>query len=170
MITIRREKPEDIAQVRRINELAFEQTTEADLVDKLRQACAESISLVAEDDFVVGHILFSPVVIDAGASQLVGMALGPMAVLPERQRQGIGTRLVEHGLEIIRDRYCPFVVVVGHPEYYPRFGFERSSKYGLASEWENMPDEAFMIAVLDREAMQGVSGIVKYRQEFSEFA
>ena len=118
MITIRPEQPDDAAQVRRVNELAFEQPAEADLVERLRPACADSLSLVAEDKGVVGHIFFTPVVVESAARPVLGMGLAPMAVLPDRQRQGIGSQLVTRGLDILRERSCPFVVVVGHPESY----------------------------------------------------
>ena len=170
MITIRPEGPEDAARVRRVNELAFGQPAEADLVERLRQACTDSLSLVAEDDAVVGHILFTPVVVESAARPVLGMGLAPMAVLPDRQRQGIGSQLVRRGLDILRARSCPFVVVVGHPEYYPRFGFEPASAHGLASQWEGMPDGAFMVLVLDAHVMAGVSGVATYRREFNEVA
>jgi putative acetyltransferase len=166
-MTIRPEKPEDASQVRHVNVLAFGQPAEADLVEKLRQACTDSLSLVAEDGAVVGHILFTPVVVESAGRRVVGMGLAPMAVLPDRQRQGIGSQLVRRGLDILRERGCPFVVVVGHPEYYPRFGFERASSHGLASQWEGMPDAAFMVLILDGRAMAGVSGVAAYREEFS---
>ena len=169
MITIRTERPEDYTEVRRINELAFGRPAEADLVDKLRQACAEAVSLVAEDhDLVVGHILFTPVVVETANQRAVGMGLAPMSVLPGRQRQGIGSQIVTRGLDILRERQCPFVVVVGHPEYYPRFGFEPSSRHGLASQWEGIPDAAFMTIILDARAMAGVSGVARYRDEFND--
>lgn len=98
------------------------------------------------------------------------MGLAPTAVLPRRQRQGIGSQLVRRGLDILRERGCPFVVVVGHPEYYPRFGFEPASRHGLASQWEGVPDAAFMVLLLDVHAMAGVSGVAKYREEFNEVA
>ena len=170
MITIRPEQPDDAAQVRRVNELAFEQPAEADLVERLRQACADSLSLVAEDKGVVGHILFTPVVVESAARPVLGMGLAPMAVLPDRQRQGIGSQLVTRGLDILRERSCPFVVVVGHPEYYPRFGFEPASTHGLSSQWKGMPDAAFMVLVLNPHAMAGVSGVAKYREEFNAVA
>ncbi|MCA1562985.1 MAG: N-acetyltransferase [Acidobacteria bacterium] len=168
MITIRPEKPDDASGVRHINELAFEQPAEADLVERLRQACTDALSLVAVDDAVVGHILFTPVVIESAGRRVVGMGLAPMAVLPDRQRQGIGSQLVRRGLDVLRERGCPFVVVVGHPEYYPRFGFERASTHGLTSQWEGIPDAAFMVLVLDVHAMVGVSGVALYREEFNE--
>jgi putative acetyltransferase len=169
-VTIRPEKPEDAAQVRHVNELAFGRPAEADLVEKLRQACTDSLSLVAEDAAVVGHILFTPVVVESVGRGVRGMGLAPMAVLPDRQRQGIGSQLVRRGLDTLRVRGCPFVVVVGHPEYYPRFGFETASSYGLVSQWEGVPDAAFMVLVLDLHAMAGVSGVAKYREEFNEVA
>jgi putative acetyltransferase len=167
MAVIRPERPGDSTQIRHVNELAFGQPAEADLVDTLRTTCSEALSLVAEDGGeIVGHILFTPVVVEG---RLVsGMGLAPMAVLPDRQRQGIGSQLVKRGLDHLRERGCPFVVVVGHPEYYPRFGFEPASKHGLACQWEGMPDAAFMVLVLDEHAMEGVSGVARYRDEFNQ--
>jgi putative acetyltransferase len=169
-VTIRPEGPEDAAQVRTVNERAFGQPAEADLVDTLRQAGAVSLSLVAEDDGVVGHILFTPVVIEHTGRRVVGMGLAPMAVVPGRQRQGIGSALVRHGLDVLRARGCPFVIVVGHPEYYPRFGFERASRHGIESQWEGIPDAAFMVLILDGRVMEGVSGTAKYSDEFNHLA
>jgi putative acetyltransferase len=168
VITIRPETPADAFRVRQVNELAFGQPLEADLVDKLRQTCEDSLSLVAEDADVVGHILFTPVVIEQPSRHVVGMGLAPMAVRPDRQRQGIGGQLVRRGLDILRERRCPFVVVVGHPEYYPRFGFEPASGYCLTTQWDSVPDAAFMVVVLDGPAMAGVTGVAKYRREFDE--
>jgi putative acetyltransferase len=165
---IRPERPEDSSLIRHVNELAFGQAGEADLVEKLRQACGDALSLVAEDDAIVGHILFTPVVVEESGRHVRGMGLAPMAVLPDRQRQGIGSQLVRRGLDILSERGCPFVVVVGHPEYYPRFGFEPASKHGLVSQWEGIPDTAFMVLVLDVHAMAGASGVAKYREEFNE--
>jgi putative acetyltransferase len=96
------------------------------------------------------------------------MGLAPMAVASIRQRQGIGTQLVERGLAILREQACPFVVVVGHPAYYPRFGFTPASAHGLDSQWPGMPDEAFMALILDEDAMRGVKGVARYRPEFDE--
>jgi len=169
MTAIRPERPEDAAGVRHVNEAAFGQPAEAEIVEKLRQACADSLSLVAaEDDAIRGHILFTPVVIEAAERRIVGMGLGPMAVLPDQQRQGIGSQLVRRGLEILRQRGCPFVVVIGHPEYYPRFGFEAASRHGLVSQWPGVPDAAFMVVVLDAHAMAGARGVARYRDEFNE--
>ena len=167
-MTIRPERPEDASRIHEVNELAFGQPAEADLVERLREACADSLSLVAEDGALVGHILFTPVTIDGDGRRVVGMGLAPMAVHPDRQRQGIGSQLVTHGLDVLRERGCPFVVVVGHPDYYPRFGFEPASKHGLASQWEGMPDAVFMVLVLDVAAMTGATGVARYRDEFND--
>lgn len=91
-----------------------------------------------------------------------------MAVIPDRQRQGIGSMLIRKGLQILHDRGCPFVIVLGHPEYYRRFGFEPASKYNLKSQWDEVPGEAFMIVVFDHDSLQNISGVVRYRDEFNE--
>jgi putative acetyltransferase len=169
VIAIRPERPADASRIRQINELAFGQPAEADLVDTLRLSCSNALSLVADDDGdIVGHILFTPVVVESYERSVFGMGLAPMAVIPERQRQGIGLQLVSRGLDILIERRCPFVVVVGHPEYYPRFGFERASKHGLESQWKGMSDDAFMVLVMDEAAMARVSGVARYRDEFDD--
>jgi putative acetyltransferase len=166
-MVVRPELPGDVPSIRQVHELAFGQRLEADLVDRLRRSCPELLSLVALDDgALTGHILFTPVAV-AGVT---GMGLGPMSVLPSRQGRGIGSALVTHGLDLLRDRGCPFVVVVGHPGYYPRFGFERASRLGLRCRWDAVPDEAFMALVFSPPAMAGVSGVVSYREEFDGLA
>ena len=154
-LIIRVEQPGDVEAIRQVNLEAFGQPTEADLVDVLRQSCRDGLSLVAEvEGGIVGH------------GQIEGMGLAPMAVSPSRQRQGIGSRLVEEGLRILRDSGCPFVLVVGHPEYYPRFGFEPASGHGLRCQWEGVPDEAFMVVILDLAGAEGLAGVARYRDEF----
>jgi putative acetyltransferase len=169
VIKIRAERPGDIAAVRALNEVAFGEPTEAGIVDLLRAACPDAVSLVAvEDDLVLGHIFFSPVAISSEQGVTQGMGLAPMAVLPERQRQGVGSVLVEAGIEALRERGCPFIIVVGHPEYYPRFGFVPASAHNLSCQWEGVPDEAFMVLILDPETMSGLSGVARYRDEFDQ--
>ena len=97
---------------------------------------------------------------------LMVWVLGPMAVVPEYQRRGIGTKLIEAGNRKIKDAGYPFIIVVGHAEYYPRFGFRPASKYEIKCEWE-VPDDVFMVLILDQAKMQGVSGLARYRHEFS---
>ncbi|MBE7553920.1 MAG: N-acetyltransferase [Anaerolineales bacterium] len=167
MITIREEQISDIEPIRVVNTRAFGQAAEADVVDKLRQVCPEGLSLVAVcEDQIVGHILFTPALIEAKGQIIQGMGLAPLAVLPEFQGQGIGSKLVQEGLAAMRKAQQPFVLVLGHPEYYPRFGFVRSVDYGIVSEYDNVPEEAFMILVLDEVRLQEISGIGKYRPEF----
>ena len=167
MIEIREEVSSDLDAVRRINEIAFEQGPEAAIVDKLRKSCKNYCSfVVVNQDTVIGHILFTPVTIDG--FDVTGMGLAPMAVLPSYQNQGIGSLLVRHGLQHLQRSSCPFVIVLGHPEYYPRFGFEPASHYKLKSQWEGVPDEAFMVVVFDRDVLPGKGGIARYRAEFDE--
>jgi putative acetyltransferase len=149
--------------IREVNGRAFGQEQEGAIVDALRASGASLLSLVARlDDRIVGHILYSPV--DLGG--LGGAALGPMAVLPEQQRQGIGSRLVEAGNQRLAEAGFPFIVVVGHPDFYPRFGFQPARTFGLACEWD-VPADVFMVKVLDGARMGGATGLVRYRPEFS---
>ena len=162
-IEIRDEHTGDTAAVRDVNRLAFGRDQEANIVDALRASGAVLVSLVATaNGRIVGHIVYSAVDVNGVA----GAGLAPVAVDPDHQRQGIGTALVEAGNARLRDAGCPFVVVIGHPAYYPRFGFSPASGHGLTCEWD-VPDEAFMLLVLDQPAMRRVSGLVKYREEFS---
>ena len=149
-------------------EQSFKRAAEAKLADKLRQACDDFLSLVAEDNgTIVGHIMFTPVLVKNG-QETEGMGLAPMAVIPARQRQGIGTLLVESGLQILKEKGCPVVIVLGHPGYYPRFGFQPASIYNIRSQWEDVPGEAFMVLIMDSSAMQNVSGVATFREEFNE--
>jgi putative acetyltransferase len=162
-VIIRDERPEDVPFVRDVNRLAFEQDQEANIVDALRSNGVALLSLVAViDDAVVGHILYSPAFIGG----VEGAGLAPMAVLPEHQRRGIGSQLVEAGNARLRDRGCPFIIVLGHPGFYPRFGFRPARAMGVTCEWD-VPDDVFMIVVLDEHRMRGVSGLARYREEFS---
>lgn len=170
MITIREEQREDVRAVREVYIGAFGQELEADIVEQLRQRCDDLLALVAVmEGRIVGHILFSPAVIERRKKTVHGMALAPMAVLPELQRQGIGSQLVRAGIEALKQVDCPFIILVGHPTYYPRFGFEPAKQYGIRSEWA-VPGDAFMILVLDEQQKDAFSGVAKYRPEFSEAA
>jgi putative acetyltransferase len=163
---IRPERPDDVAAIRTVNEQAFGGAVEAAIVDALRARRKATLSLVAMDaHHVVGHILFSPVTIASAGEDLAALGLGPMAVLPAHQRRGIGSLLVRTGLAACRDAGHGCVVVLGHPAYYPRFGFEPASRRGV--RWEHpAPDEAFMILELRPGALGGRGGIARYRPEF----
>jgi putative acetyltransferase len=163
---IREESPEDVAGIRRVNEQAFGGDTEASLVDALRSSDGSILSLVAIDGGeVVGHLLFSPVVVRADEETFEAVGLGPMAVRPELQRRGIGSMLVRDGLDRLRQAGHEVVVVLGHAEYYPRFGFRRASELGI--RWEHdAPDACFMVHELRPGSLRGRSGVVSYRPEF----
>lgn len=161
-IEIREELPEDVGAIRDVNNHAFGQTHEGNIVDTLRSNGAALLSLVATlNGRVVGHIMYSPIMV----GEVTGAAIGPMAVLPDQQGRSIGSRLVEAGNQKVKDAGWPFIVVLGHAGFYPRFGFRPASSLGIKCEWD-VPDEAFMALILDREKMQGVSGLAKYRHEF----
>jgi putative acetyltransferase len=166
-VNIREEQPGDRATVHRINREAFGQDAEADLVDRLRANGKATLSLVAEqDDRIVGHILFSPVTIESAAGTITLLGLAPMAVLPPHQKQGIGTVLVERALALLKAAGHRGVVVLGHPGYYPRFGFIPASTFGIRCGYD-APDEAFMALELTPDALKGCSGLAKFQPEFA---
>ena len=163
---IRPEQPPDIDAVRQVNRAAFETSTEASLVDILRENARPLISLVAEDaGALVGHIMFSPVTISSQIDAGI-MGLAPMAVVPARQGHGIGSALVTAGLEECRRLGVAGVVVLGHATYYPRFGFRPASGFGLKSEYD-VPDEVFMALELEPGGLQGKAGTVRYHPAFA---
>lgn len=164
---IRDEAAGDAPAIRVVLEEAFGTPVEAGLVDALRVSCDDRLSLVAErDGDVVGHILFTPVEIDAAGGVLRGYGLAPMAVRAAWQRRGIGSALIAEGTKRLREGGAPFVFVIGHPEYYPRFGFERASRHGVRCQWPEVPDEAVMLLVLDPAAAPRLGGVARYRPEF----
>ncbi|HJQ67474.1 MAG TPA: N-acetyltransferase [Blastocatellia bacterium] len=169
MTTVRAEEEEDYPQVARVIELAFGQADEARLVAALRTSADPHISLVAvEDDRVVGHIFFSPVTIESDRSLFTAMGLAPLAVLPEYQNRGVGSLLVWEGLKECLMIGHRVVVVLGHPAYYPRFGFQTAKLKGITCEYD-VPEDHFMVAELEPGALGGRQGLVKYHPEFNKF-
>ena len=152
------ENTEERSVIHSINEAAFGGPDEADLVDKLRTEGDALISLVAElEKRIVGHALFSRMWIETRSGLVSAVALAPMAVLPEHQRRGIGGRLIRNGLDLLRGRGEKIVIVVGHPDYYPRFGFSSEKTRSLESPF---PAEAFMAMELSPGSLDGIRGRV----------
>lgn len=165
-LTIRPETPADLPGIRRVNELAFGRPSEADAVDLIRIRGQAALSLVAvEGEKVLGHILFSPVTVE-GHPGLRGLGLGPIAVLPEAQRTGIGSRLIRAGLERVRRAGFDFVVLVGHESYYPRFGFVPARRMGLSCKYGE--GDFFMALELKPGVLRGAQGRAQYVPAFEE--
>lgn len=166
-LKIRPETAADADNVFAIEAAAFERSAEAELVQKLQQSEVETISLVAWlDDEAVGHILFSPVTIKNDEEEFTAVALGPVAVTPAHQDKGIGSELCRTGLAACEQAGYKLAFVLGHPEYYPRFGFTPSAPLGLHCQF-NVPDEAFMVTELEPGALHNKRGTVYYHPLFS---
>lgn len=164
-LLIRPEQSRDRDAVRLVNERAFGGREEADIVEALHRAQAAVVALVAEvGGDLVGHILFSPVTVEHSRGQRL-LALAPMAVEPGLQRQGIGSQLVREGLDRCRAAGVDAVVVLGHAEYYPRFGFVPAVQFGLRCEYD-VPADVFMAIELTPDGLGGVSGLVRYHRAF----
>lgn len=147
-----------------VNEAAFGRPDEANLVDSLRSEGVVLASMVAElDQRIVGHIMFSRMSIETDGGSIPAAALAPMAVLPKHQRQDIGGQLIRHGLDLLRRRGEHIVIVLGHPDYYPRFGFSSGKARSLESPF---PPEAFMAMDLSPRALDGIRGRVRYPAAF----
>jgi putative acetyltransferase len=165
MELIRPETTADANGIRRVHEAAFPTAAEADLVERLRASSKAVIALVAEDGGrIVGHILFSPVALEPLAGT-VGLGLAPVAVLPDHEKHGVGRRLVQNGLAECRAWGAGFVVVLGEPEYYGRFGFEPASEHGLLNEYQ--ADPKFMVFELKTGALPPRGTLIKYAREFA---
>ena len=166
-LTIRPECPADVPAIRAVNERAFGQPDEAALVDAVRARGERSISLVAVDGKrLVGHILFTPVTIRGPHCVHEAVGLAPLAVDPDYQRRGIGSQLVAQGLDRCRESGYRIAVVLGHPAYYPRFGFVPARRHGIRFELD-VPDDVFMVTELVPGALAGCTGVAHYAPEFT---
>jgi putative acetyltransferase len=164
MVLIREETAADHDAIRELNRIAFGGNEEADIVDRLRSAGLVVVSLVAvENNEIVGHIMFSELPIDTDQGVLIAASLAPMSVHPKCQRQGIGSALVGKGLKLCRNRGKSIVVVVGHPTYYPRFGFSAELAKNLHGPFSG---DVWMALELKSRALENVSGTVRYPEAF----
>jgi predicted N-acetyltransferase YhbS len=172
-LAIREERPGDEEEIRRVVTSAFGAPSEADLVEALRASDAwlPGLSLVGVDgDTLVGHALLTRASIQAGERRLAIVALAPVAVVPARQRQGIGGALIQAGLERARARGERIAIVLGHPGYYPRFGFEAAVPRGITCVFaQGGHEDAFMALALQPGALDGVAGLAEYAPAFGAF-
>ena len=165
-LIIRTEQEHDEKEVAHILQQAFGGTDEVLLVERLRKSGIPLIALVAEkDDTLVGYILFSPVTLENTSVAISIAGLAPMAVLPTWQNKGIGSKLVEAGLEECNKVGYEAIVVLGHSQFYTRFGFVSSVAHNIHSEYD-VPPEVFMIKPLTERSLEDCAGIIKYHQAF----
>ena len=165
MIEIRHAKPGELRSIFHVHQGAFGRPNEAQLVEQLHAANKALVSLVAaHSGQVVGHLLFSPVTLHPPCADCRALGLGPIGVIREYQKQGIGARLIREGLQICRDAEYDAVVVLGNPAYYSRFGFRRASDFGLGNEYGAA--DTFMALELGDGRLAGVTTTVRYSPEF----
>jgi predicted N-acetyltransferase YhbS len=163
-----------ICEMHTLTEKAFEtleisEHNKGQLVEKLRKAPTfiDELSLVAElDGYVVGHILFTPIVIDNSDQQFQSLVLAPVSVLPEFQKMGIGGQLILAGHQKARELRFQSAILLGHPEYYPRFGYKPASSWGVKTRIPLPSDDVFMAVELIEGGLTGVSGLVVFPPEF----
>ena len=162
----RPETTQDIDAVRRVNNAAFERHNESAIITELRKAEAVTLSMVAEqDNQIIGNVIFSPAKLENKKRARSIVALGPVAVHPDHQRSGVGTKLIQAALDGLRADGHRIAVVLGHSTYYPRFGFEPSVNFRIRSEWD-VPDDVFMVLALADGALDHAHGVVIYHPAF----
>lgn len=173
MISIRPESTVDYDSIRAITIEAFTHSDlghngEAELAESLRNNCPSTLSLVAcDDDVLIGHIMLTPVVITHMSGDILGMGVAPMSVLSSHQRMGVGTALLSSALDRLATIKNPFTVVVGHPNYYPRFGFVSAKQFGISHGFNGMPQELFFVFTDAPDTLCAVrGGNAYYRPEF----
>jgi len=165
-ILIRREYSSDVEYIHQLNQSVFGDESEAVLVDRLRDADSLVLSMVAEiDGRIIGHICFSPAVIEQADESYPALAMAPMSIASDIQHQGLGSMLVNAALEHLRQEHHKIVVVLGHPGFYGKLGFKPAAEFSI--HWDHdVPDEAFMVYPLTDDALDNVSGTVHFRPEF----
>ena len=169
-VNIEPERECDYEQISRLHTIAFNGIAEAKLVENLRRTpiYVRELSLVAKyRNAIVGHVLFYPIKIRTQSKECDSLALAPISVIPKFQNRKIGSRLIKEGLKKAHKLGFKSVVVVGHPKYYPRFGFERASKYGISTSL-NVPDTAFFAIELEKDGLKNCNGTIEYPIEYKE--
>ncbi|EJR21473.1 GNAT family N-acetyltransferase [Bacillus cereus] len=174
MVTIRQEQKNDYRKTEEVVQQAFlheefSDKTEHALVKRIREcdAFVPELSIVAVDEDIVGHIMLSKITIEQGGTSVESLALAPVLVVRDHQKKGIGGKLITVALEKAKELGYGSVVVLGHPGYYPKFGFKKASEWNIKAPFE-VPDEVFMVIELSENALQGVEGVVQYSSAFAE--
>jgi putative acetyltransferase len=167
LFKIRPELDRDIVAIRVLNTLAFKREKEAKLVEAIRASefFVPELSLVAVTNEVIGHILFSIISIETSNRSVPTLGLAPMAVRPEYQNQGVGSALVREGLKKCEELGFEHVVVLGHPNFYPKFGFRPAKTKGIEPPFQ-VPDEVFMVYEIKSGSLNDINGKVKYPPAF----
>ncbi|PDY40861.1 GNAT family N-acetyltransferase [Bacillus wiedmannii] len=174
MVTIRKEQQNDYKKTEEVVRQAFlheefSDKTEHELVSRIRKCDAfiPELSIVAVDEEIVGHIMLSKITIEQDGTSVESLALAPVSVARGHQKKGIGGKLIGAALEKAKELGYGSVVVLGHPEYYPKFGFKKASKRNIKAPFE-VPEEVFMVMELRENTLEGVEGVVQYSSAFAE--
>jgi len=169
-VVIEAEAEGDYEQITRVHTVAFNGDGEAKLVEKLRNTpkYIPELSLVAKyRNTIIGHVLFYPIEINAHRKKCTSLALAPISVIPSFQNRKVGSRLIKEGLVKAKKLGFKSVIVVGHSEYYPRFGFKKASKYGISPPFD-IPDNALFAIELKKDGLKNCNGTIEYPTEYSE--